>query len=76
MGKNDYQEDLEYLYSALLKHPAIIVDEKKKTGLENLYLAKEETVRDYENFIAGKKDFGIVPHVVNRCARLINDKHF
>ncbi len=51
MGKNDYQEDLEYLYSALLKHPAIIVDEKKKTGLENLYLAKEETVRDYENFI-------------------------
>lgn len=51
MGKNDYQEDLEYLYSALLKHPAIIVDEKKQTELEALYLAKEETVCDYDSFV-------------------------
>lgn len=51
MGKNDYQEDLEYLYSALLKHPVIIVDEKKKTELETLYLTKQETVCDYDSFI-------------------------
>lgn len=51
MGKNDYQEDLGYLYSELRKHPAIIVDEKKKTELEALYLAKEETVCDYDSFI-------------------------
>ncbi|MBE7047731.1 MAG: hypothetical protein E7396_10050, partial [Ruminococcaceae bacterium] len=51
MGKNDYQEDLEYLYSALLKHPAIIEDEKKQMELEALYLAKKETVCDYDSFI-------------------------
>lgn len=51
MGKNDYQEDLEYLYSALLKHPAIIEDEKKQMELEALYLVKKETVCDYDSFI-------------------------
>jgi len=51
MGKNDYQEDLEYLYLALLKHPAIIEDEKKQMELEALYLAKKETVCDYDSFI-------------------------
>lgn len=51
MGINEYKEDLEYLYTALLKHPYIIIDEKKKAELEELYLAKVDVVQDYNSFI-------------------------
>lgn len=51
MGTNEYKEDLEYLYAALLKHPSIIIDEKKKAELEELYLAKRETLYNYDSFI-------------------------
>lgn len=51
MGKNDYKADLEYLHAALLTHPAIICDDKKKAELEALYLAHKTTVCDYDSFI-------------------------
>lgn len=51
MGQNDYKEDLEYLYAALLAHPAVISGEKKKEELEALYFAQETTVCDYDSFI-------------------------
>lgn len=50
MGQNDYKEDLEYLYTALLTHPAVISGEKKKAELEALYLA-QGTLSDYDSFI-------------------------
>ena len=51
MGINEYKEDLEYLYTALLNHPYIIIDEKKKAELEELYLAKVDVVQEYNSFI-------------------------
>lgn len=51
MGQNDYKEDLEYLFAALLSHPAVIRDEKKKAELEALYFAQETTICDYDSFI-------------------------
>lgn len=51
MGTNEYKEDLEYLYTALLNHPSIIIDEKKKAELEELYLAEIDVVQDYDSFI-------------------------
>ena len=51
MEANDYKEDLEYLYSALLNHPSIKMGEKKKAELEALYIAICEVVYDYDSFI-------------------------
>lgn len=48
MGKSDHKDDLEYFYAALLNHPSVISDEKKREELEALYLAKETTVCDYD----------------------------
>ncbi len=51
MEANDYKEDLEYLYSALLNHPSIKMGEKKKAELEALYIAICEVLYDYDSFI-------------------------
>lgn len=51
MGTNEYKEDLEFLYTALLNHPAIISGEKKKEELDALYLTKVDEVQDYSSFI-------------------------
>lgn len=62
MGQNDYKEDLEYLYAALLSHPSVIRDERKRAELETLYLAKETTVRDYDSFIDAATELTVSLH--------------
>ncbi|MBR3683273.1 MAG: hypothetical protein IKL78_00185 [Lachnospiraceae bacterium] len=51
MGANDYKEDLEYLYSALITHPSIMRGEKNAAELESLYLTNCERVHDYVSLI-------------------------
>jgi len=36
MKRNEYKEDLEYPYSALLNHPSIIVSEKERAEVKML----------------------------------------
>lgn len=59
METNDYKVDLEYLYAALLKHPSIVSDEKKKMEIEHLYLAKEKSVVDYDGFIDAATELSV-----------------
>lgn len=53
METSAYKEDLEYLYTTLLSHPAIILGEKKKAELETLYRAISQGVYDDDSFIDG-----------------------
>lgn len=51
MDSKDYNEDLEYLYSELLRHPLFLEDEKKKRNFEELYLSVKEKELEYDSFL-------------------------
>lgn len=51
MTEPEYKTDVEYLYSALLKHPFLLIDENKKKYFEQLYLSKRNKRYDYESLI-------------------------
>ena len=51
MTTNSFHTDLEYLYSALQKHPALLEEADLQNRFAELYRQKQETVHDYASFI-------------------------
>lgn len=51
MTTNSFHTDLEYLYSALQKHPALREDTDVQNRFAELYQQKQETVQEYASFI-------------------------
>lgn len=51
MTTNSFHTDLEYLYSALQKHPALWEDTDVQNRFAELYQQQQETVHDYASFI-------------------------
>ncbi len=81
MRASDYKEDLEYLYSMLLRHPSILEDEKRKAAFEDMYLKKKNVEYEYDSFIDASTELTAFFHdghtnieipctSQNRCLRL------
>lgn len=51
MRDSDFHGDLEYLYSALLMHPSLLIDEQKRKQFEELYQANRKEQFTYGEFI-------------------------
>ena len=62
MNKNLYYTDLEYLYSALQKHPALNENTVRQNQFTELYQQKEKTVHDYASFIDAATELTLFFH--------------
>lgn len=51
MNMEAFKEDLYFLYTALLKHPTVLIDAQAKRNLMQLYEAKTGEVYSYDSFI-------------------------